>query len=403
MARIRTIKPEFWTDSKIVRLPFEARLLFIGIWNFCDDDGFIPFDPLQIKLQVMPADNVNVGVLLELLIAEGLLEVVDLTCGGVALRVAHFADHQKVSHAKPSLIAPEVSGKRPSLPVAERRQLAIKYGCKPGGESDAECYFCGSPGKIWWPCRSDGQPGYWVVFTHSIDHFVPLSLGGPNSNDNLVLACEHCNKGKRAKNPIHVMLQNIPEASVNSPEDSGGFSERSVLNGIEGNGIEGNRREGKECPERSASGPAPAGSGFRFLVKAKGRQKEWELPAEKLTEYLDTFDGLDVRAELRKAKQWTHDNPAKRKTPTGMARFLTSWLSRANDQGRGRFVDEEQRRSEERKRMIAAEASRREAEQQAAKARASPSGIGAGVFRKVDGDDGEDAARRRLMKDIERV
>ena len=28
MARIRTIKPEFWTDEKIVQLPFEARLLF---------------------------------------------------------------------------------------------------------------------------------------------------------------------------------------------------------------------------------------------------------------------------------------------------------------------------------------------------------------------------------------
>ncbi|MCB1641790.1 MAG: hypothetical protein KDI37_08670 [Xanthomonadales bacterium] len=198
----------------------------------------------------------------------------------------------------------------------------------------------------------------------------PYCENSETSRDHSENSRDHSEKGRRST---------VPESTV-----------------PEGKGVE-------ECPERSASGPAPAGSGFRFLVKAKGRQKEWELPAEKLTEYLDTFDGLDVRAELRKAKQWTHDNPAKRKTPTGMARFLTSWLSRANDQGRGRFVDEEQRRSEERKRMIAAEASRREAEQQAAKASASPSGIGAGVFRKVDGDEGEDAARRRLMKAIERV
>ena len=40
MARIRTIKPEFWTDEKVVTLPFEARLLFIGMWNFCDDEGY---------------------------------------------------------------------------------------------------------------------------------------------------------------------------------------------------------------------------------------------------------------------------------------------------------------------------------------------------------------------------
>lgn len=33
MARIRTIKPEFWTDEKIVECSFEARLMFIGMFN----------------------------------------------------------------------------------------------------------------------------------------------------------------------------------------------------------------------------------------------------------------------------------------------------------------------------------------------------------------------------------
>jgi hypothetical protein len=39
MARIRTIKPEFWTDEKIVECSFEARLMFIGMFNFADDKG----------------------------------------------------------------------------------------------------------------------------------------------------------------------------------------------------------------------------------------------------------------------------------------------------------------------------------------------------------------------------
>ena len=30
MARIRTIKPDFWTDEKVVELSAFARLLFIG-------------------------------------------------------------------------------------------------------------------------------------------------------------------------------------------------------------------------------------------------------------------------------------------------------------------------------------------------------------------------------------
>jgi hypothetical protein len=39
MARIRTTKPEFWTDGKVVGMSPFARLLFLGSWNFalCDD------------------------------------------------------------------------------------------------------------------------------------------------------------------------------------------------------------------------------------------------------------------------------------------------------------------------------------------------------------------------------
>ncbi len=40
MARIRTIKPEFWEDEKIGKLPIPCRL-FIGCWNFADDFGVI--------------------------------------------------------------------------------------------------------------------------------------------------------------------------------------------------------------------------------------------------------------------------------------------------------------------------------------------------------------------------
>jgi len=54
MPRIRTIKPEFWTDDKIVELSFPARLLFIGLWNFCDDWGRMEYKPKSIKLRIFP-------------------------------------------------------------------------------------------------------------------------------------------------------------------------------------------------------------------------------------------------------------------------------------------------------------------------------------------------------------
>lgn len=57
MARIRTIKPEFWTDEKVVECSPTARLLFIGLWNFCDDYGSHQYSPKQIKMEIFPGDD----------------------------------------------------------------------------------------------------------------------------------------------------------------------------------------------------------------------------------------------------------------------------------------------------------------------------------------------------------
>lgn len=61
MPRIRTIKPEFWTDEKIIELSLPARLLFIGLWNFCDDRGVIEASPRSLKAKILPADDFTVG------------------------------------------------------------------------------------------------------------------------------------------------------------------------------------------------------------------------------------------------------------------------------------------------------------------------------------------------------
>lgn len=67
MARIRTIKPEFWTSEQVMECSAMARLLFIGIWNFCDDAGNHPMSPKTIKALVFPGDDITA------LAVEGLL------------------------------------------------------------------------------------------------------------------------------------------------------------------------------------------------------------------------------------------------------------------------------------------------------------------------------------------
>lgn len=57
MSRIRSIKPDFWTSEQILECSTNARLLFIGLWNFCDDAGRHPYSAKQAKAEVFPADD----------------------------------------------------------------------------------------------------------------------------------------------------------------------------------------------------------------------------------------------------------------------------------------------------------------------------------------------------------
>ena len=59
MARIRTIKPQFWDDLRVGRLSRDARLLYIGMWNFADDCGVLVGDLLWLKSRVFPYDQIQ--------------------------------------------------------------------------------------------------------------------------------------------------------------------------------------------------------------------------------------------------------------------------------------------------------------------------------------------------------
>lgn len=59
MARIRTIKPEFWTSEQVMNCSPMARLLFIGLWNFCDDAGNHVVSAKTIKANVFPGDDIQ--------------------------------------------------------------------------------------------------------------------------------------------------------------------------------------------------------------------------------------------------------------------------------------------------------------------------------------------------------
>ena len=93
MARIRTIKPEFFTSTDITALSPLARLLYIGLWCEADREGRMKWSPAAFKLRYLPADKCGIAPLCQELIAGGL---VVLYGEGLAF-VPAFKEHQNVN------------------------------------------------------------------------------------------------------------------------------------------------------------------------------------------------------------------------------------------------------------------------------------------------------------------
>jgi hypothetical protein len=107
--RIRTIKPDFWTDAKVSKLTYLARLLFIGLWNVADDEGRFKSDPRILKGSVFPVDDKTTvekitGALSELSVSR----LVFLTeIGGEQYGCCpNFKKHQKINRPSPSRLPP---------------------------------------------------------------------------------------------------------------------------------------------------------------------------------------------------------------------------------------------------------------------------------------------------------
>ena len=90
MARIRTVKPEFWSSEQVMSCCPLARLLFIGIWNFCDDGGNHPLSARTIKALVFPGDDITVEEVSGLL---GELE-------GANLTLSYWVDGKNYLHVR---------------------------------------------------------------------------------------------------------------------------------------------------------------------------------------------------------------------------------------------------------------------------------------------------------------
>jgi hypothetical protein len=136
MARLRTLKPSFFTHEELGELSPLHRLLFQGLWCYADRDGYLEDRPKLLKTVVLPYDKCDIDALLTDLAVKGFI-VRYLAGGKRCIHIPAFGVHQKPharepSYELPSLpsrvqdvqsIQPEQNSDEPEIFPAEHDQI----------------------------------------------------------------------------------------------------------------------------------------------------------------------------------------------------------------------------------------------------------------------------------------
>ena len=134
MARIRTIKPEFFTSEDIVALSPHARLLYIALWCEADKEGRMTWKPNTFKLRYLPGDAVDIQVLATELVQSGL---VVLYGDGYAV-IPKFRLHQHINPRESDSQLPEPDASASGLAQTGTRAARVSTRGRRAGRKGRE-------------------------------------------------------------------------------------------------------------------------------------------------------------------------------------------------------------------------------------------------------------------------
>ncbi|MEV1097461.1 hypothetical protein AB0I87_18565 [Streptomyces sp. NPDC049952] len=120
MARIRSIKPEFFTSLTVADLTPEQRLTFIGLWTHADDEGRCVDDARLIKAAIWPLDDRSTADIENDLgaLSESSLILRYTLNRKRYMAVRGWAEHQRINRPTASKLPPPPDGPIPDLTSA---------------------------------------------------------------------------------------------------------------------------------------------------------------------------------------------------------------------------------------------------------------------------------------------
>jgi hypothetical protein len=157
MARVRMLKPGFFENAKLAKLPPHDRLLFAGLWTIGDKRGRLKDNVKSIAGAIFPHENVNVERSLKNLAGSGFILRYEIDDEKV-IQIVNFEKHQTPHYkeAESRLPPAPLPGQnlRQSLgldpghsPVVSRAEYGIRnteYGSPDTGTPEAQ----GSPPPV---------------------------------------------------------------------------------------------------------------------------------------------------------------------------------------------------------------------------------------------------------------
>lgn len=105
MARIRTIKPEFFTSEDIVSLSPLSRLFYVSLWCESDREGRLEWKTGTFKMRYFPGDNCDIVAMGQELVAAGLVVLYEAN-GKKYAEIPTFKEHQVINNREQESVIP---------------------------------------------------------------------------------------------------------------------------------------------------------------------------------------------------------------------------------------------------------------------------------------------------------
>lgn len=134
MARIRSIKPEFFTDDVMASLDPLDRLAFIGLWLHADREGKLPYKPRQLGVSILPYEKGDFATRISRLVTAGVL-IKYAIAKETFLKIKNFAKHQKPHPTEQESVIPDPPDENVMGTVlipCENGSLSVEERCKEG-------------------------------------------------------------------------------------------------------------------------------------------------------------------------------------------------------------------------------------------------------------------------------